>query len=191
MRLLQFFLTTALIIGLGLGLNSQSYQLTESDFSITGTSNLHDWESEVTKMTWSGTFQFSEGGLESIKNVRVSIPVEGIISSKGRIMDKKTYGALQSDKHPNISYSLANCAVSRRGDRFVAQTKGRLTVAGTTRTAPIEILINELSNGQLVVTGDYSLKMTDYGIEPPTALLGTLTTGDEVGLHFKLTLSPQ
>ncbi len=191
MRLQQFFLTIALIIGLGLALNSQSYQLTESDFSITGTSNLHDWESQVTKVTWSGNFQFSEGGLESINNVRVSIPVEGIVSSKGRIMDKKTYGALQSDEHPNISYSLSNCAVTRQGDALVANTKGRLTIAGTTRTIPIEILINQLPNGQLVATGDYSLTMSDYGIDPPTALLGTLTTGDEVGLHFKLIFSPQ
>lgn len=191
MRPQQLFLTTALIIGLSLALNSQSYHLTESDFSITGTSNLHDWESEVTKVTWTGTFQFSEGGLEGISNVRVSIPVEGISSSKGRIMDKKTYGALQSDEHPNISYNLTNCAVTKQGDVFIADTKGRLTIAGTTRTIPFEVRINQLPNGQLVATGDYNLKMTDYGIDPPTALLGTLTTGDEVGLHFKLIFSPQ
>ena len=30
--------------------------------------------------------------------------------------------------------------------------------------------------------------MTDYKIKPPTALMGTLTTGDEVEIAFTITL---
>ena len=178
-------------MSLGLSLQSQSYNLTNSDFTITGTSNLHDWESEVTQVNWSGNFTFSEGGLESINNVRVTIPVTGIESSKGRIMDKKTHEALNSDKHPRITFTMSSCVLRKSGDHMLATAKGQLTVAGASRTVAIPVRIDQLANGQIKATGDYNLRMTDYGIDPPTALLGTLTTGDEVGLHFKLTFSPQ
>jgi hypothetical protein len=32
--------------------------------------------------------------------------------------------------------------------------------------------------------------MTDFGIDPPTALLGTLKTRDEVTVYFDVTVSP-
>jgi len=32
------------------------------------------------------------------------------------------------------------------------------------------------------------IKMTDYGIKPPTALFGRLKTGDDVKVNFELTI---
>jgi hypothetical protein len=32
------------------------------------------------------------------------------------------------------------------------------------------------------------IKMTDFGIKPPTAIFGTLRTGDEVKVNFALTV---
>ena len=37
--------------------------------------------------------------------------------------------------------------------------------------------------------GEKTFNMTDYGIEPPTALFGTITTGDEVTIKFKSILT--
>lgn len=191
MKRKTFLLTLALFTTLAFTLNGQSYKLTNADFSITGTSNLHDWESQVSKVNWRGEFILSEGGVEAIRNVAISIPVTGIISSKGRIMDKKTHTALQAEAFPNITYSLTSSTITKNGNRMIANTKGSLTVTGTTRTVSIPVQIEQLANGQIRASGNYTLKMTDYGIEPPTALLGSLTTGDEVSLHFKLSFSPQ
>jgi hypothetical protein len=41
------------------------------------------------------------------------------------------------------------------------------------------------STGQLAFEGSQTIKMTDYGITPPTALFGTLKTGDEITITFK------
>ena len=35
-----------------------------------------------------------------------------------------------------------------------------------------------------LLEGKKALKMTDYNIEPPKALLGTITTGDDIEVHF-------
>lgn len=190
MKLSQLFSLIALIFSATLTLTSQSFHLTESDFTVSGTSNIHDWVSDVTQVTWDGDFTFSEDGLTRIEDVNVTIPVTGIVSSKGRIMDKKTYAALQSESYPNITYSMTNCTLRKDGTSTVANTKGRLTIAGQSQTVAIVVRIDQLANGNLKITGDYTLKMTDYGVDPPTALLGTLTTGDEVSLHFDLIISP-
>ena len=43
-------------------------------------------------------------------------------------------------------------------------------------------------DGSITFSGSKKIKMTDYKLKPPTALLGTLTTGDEVDIHFQVTL---
>jgi polyisoprenoid-binding protein YceI len=40
----------------------------------------------------------------------------------------------------------------------------------------------------ITFNGSKKIKMTDFGISPPTALMGTMTTGDEVEVIFQVTL---
>ena len=44
-------------------------------------------------------------------------------------------------------------------------------------------------DGSVQVTGSVSMKMSEFGIEPPTAMFGTLTTGDEVTIEFNFLLN--
>ena len=52
----------------------------------------------------------------------------------------------------------------------------------------MEVRAKDGSDGSITFNGSKKLKMTDYGIKPPTALLGTMTTGDEVEIVFQVTL---
>ena len=186
MKALNLILLTFLTLLLVAPLSGQSYRLTKSDFSIAGTSNLHDWESSVTKVSWRGTFLFNDGVLSELSDVKVNIPVEGIISTKGRIMDGKTHTALKAEEHPNIVFTMTSATLNKN----TVAAKGRLTVAGATKTINLQVIITPLADGQYQIAGTYPMKMTDFGIDPPTALLGSLTTGDDVTIKFNLTLSP-
>ena len=42
------------------------------------------------------------------------------------------------------------------------------------------------ANGEIYFQGSKSIDMTQFGITPPTALMGTLTTGKDVTITFKL-----
>jgi len=190
MKALNLILLTFLTLLLVAPLSGQSYRLTKSDISIAGTSNLHDWESAVTKVSWRGTFGFTDGVLSELKDVKVNIPVEGIISTKGRIMDGKTHSALKGEEHPNITFTMTSATITNNGTKSTVAAKGQLTVAGATRTINLQVMLTPLTDGQYQVAGTYPMKMTDFGIDPPTALLGSLTTGDDVTIKFNLTLSP-
>lgn len=190
MKVLNLILLTFLTFMVIAPMSGQSYRLVKSDVTIAGTSNLHDWESAVTKVSWRGTFSFTDGVLSELSDVKVNIPVEGIISTKGRIMDGKTHTALKAEEHPNIVFTLTSASITNNGTKSNVAAKGKLTVAGVTKTINLPVILTPLADGQCQITGTYPMKMTDFGIDPPTALLGSLTTGDDVSIKFNLTLSP-
>ncbi len=161
------------------------------DFSITvkGTSNLHDWVSTVEEVVGNATIAYSENGDIQIKDCRVTIPVKSIKSSKGSIMDKKTWKALKYKDYSAIEYQLESFDnVIKTGTSFTAYAKGNLKIGGTTKSLYMKVFGKELKSGDVEITGSKKLKMTDFNIDPPTALMGTLTTGDEVTTDFRIVL---
>jgi polyisoprenoid-binding protein YceI len=101
-------------------------------------------------------------------------------------MTNKTHDALQSDKYPEITFSSDKQSVLASGDRGLSSTvTGELLINGIKRniSIPLEFTI---TGDRLNVSGSKSLKMSDYEIKPPTAIMGTLKTGDEVTISFDL-----
>jgi polyisoprenoid-binding protein YceI len=160
----------------------KNFQLLEANLEVAGTSNIHDWVSTAEKVKVTGTYTLSAEEFD-IPTLRVKIPVESIKSTKGRIMDNKTYGALKSDEHPEITFTLKDITDVRATS---LKAIGTLTIAGRSRTVVLSVDRQLDDGGVLTFTGKKALKMTDFDVDPPTALLGTLTTGDEVTVNFKL-----
>lgn len=164
----------------------EAYTVKNFKMSVAGTSTLHDWESEVTQVDASASLELAGAQLTGISKLKVTIPAKGIVSTKGKIMDNKTYDALKADKHPKITFTLAKAAISSSK----VQASGQLTIAGATKTVSLNAESKADSNGNITFTGSYPIKMTDYGMEPPTAMMGAIKTGDEVTVKFQLTLAP-
>ncbi len=182
------FFTLAL---LGFFATAQTYTLESSEVTISGTSSLHDWESEVTQVDFQGSFTFINEQLSSAQRIQVRIPVRGIRSTKGRVMDRKTYNAFDADSHPDIVFSVNSLSLlGAPAATHTVVAEGSLSMAGTTQPVEVAVTIETLADGFLRVSGEKALLMTSFGMDPPTALLGTLKTGDEVVIHFDLTLSP-
>lgn len=66
---------------------------------------------------------------------------------------------------------------------------GNLNVAGTTKSIDLVVKGELLPNGAILFEGMKALKMTDFNVKPPTALLGVLKTGNEVFISFRITVS--
>ncbi len=148
----------------------------KSKVEILGTSSLHDWESNVSSYSIKGTI-----GENQITDLVASFNVASIKSGKS-IMDSKTQDALKSEKYPNIIFK-ANTLKMVNGS---VSGQGTLTIAGNSQPIQFNATSKQMPNGNLLVSGKTQLKMTDYGIEPPTAMFGTLTTGDEVTVSYEI-----
>ncbi|HBG25416.1 MAG TPA: hypothetical protein DEO54_03445 [Rikenellaceae bacterium] len=156
--------------------------------SITGTSTLHDWESKVEQST--GEYLIDQ---KIIKSLTINIPVLSIKSKdEEKLMDKKTYEALNSNKNPNIIFQLTEPAtpVFSESNAEVTLT-GNLTIAGVTKKITIKSSGKKSTSDAFRFTGSVPIKMSDYKIKPPVAMLGLIKTGDLITVKFDVTIPQQ
>ncbi len=166
------------------------FAVKQNKMTVQGSSSLHDWESEVTSVECKGTFTIENKQLTDIKNVQVKIPVTSLKSTKGRIMDNKTYEAFNSDKNPNILFKLTSVKISGSGE-YNLVAAGTLTMAGVTKPIDLTAKAKVLANGDVQIVGNKKLNMRDWSMTPPTAMMGTIKVGEEVTVNIDLVLAPE
>lgn len=183
---LILFLTSQISVAQNFSLNNKASKIT-----IDGTSNIHDWQITSEEQQGNLVAVVDEGQLVKIDQLNFSVKAEGLKSGKGG-MDKNTYKALKTDKNKEILFSLKkvnNIDCTNPGNCKVT-VNGNLTIAGTTK--PIDLIFNAKVNGNMIqLSGTKNLKMTDFKVDPPTAMFGTITTGDEVIIKFSTTFNKQ
>jgi polyisoprenoid-binding protein YceI len=154
---------------------------TKPQLKISGTSSLHDWDMVSETASGKLTATLEGNKIAEINSLVVEMPAESIKSGKGG-MDKNAYKALKTNQFKTIKFDLKSATKNTDGTwNFI----GTFTIAGTSKSVILKI--KETSIGGLsVFEGGYSFKLTDYKISPPTALMGTVKTGDEVKISFTL-----
>ncbi len=171
-------------------LQAQTYKMqSSSKIIVEGTSNIHDWKLDATKKQGTAELQTEGNELTGIKSLKVIIPAEGLDSGKSG-MDKNTYKALKTDDYENIEFQLksVNSIESKGSNAYALQTIGNLKIAGQTREIPIACTA-VLNGSKLELSGEKTFNMTDYKVDPPTAMFGSIKTGDEVTIKFKTSFS--
>jgi len=166
-----------------------NYGMSGYTVTIDGTSNLHNWNETVGKVSGKGMVDFTAGKTFTIKSFNIIMQVSSISSDAGSTMNNKTYKALKQDKFPEIIFSLSQpvIAIPSGATAYTVMAKGMLTIAGVTKPVTIPIKITEDAAKKISIDGAQQVKMTDYGIDPPTALFGVLKTGDGITINFKTT----
>ena len=164
----------------------------EFTVTINGTSNLHDWNEKAEIVTGNGTLIRNSDGSYELESINIKINVHSIKSNEGSTMNNNTYKALKADLHPEIIFILASAVQSNKNpsEEKTILANGKLTLAGVTRNINMQVKIFIQSSGKLAFRGSYKLKMSDYNIIAPTALFGTIRTGDEITINFKSTFEP-
>ncbi len=193
MKNLMFFLSTCILITLtAFDLSAQAaYSVKSSKMSVSGTSSLHEWEMQVSKVAADAKMKVSAGKLEDITSLTVTVAAKSLKSDKGKIMDEKTYEALKADAHPNISFQLTDVeSIAAAGTGYSVKAKGNLTIAGVKKAVAMTVTAQVASTGAITFKGSKKIDMLEYGMTPPKALAGTIKVGPEVEVGFEVTLTP-
>ncbi len=161
--------------------------LSESKLTVFGTSNLHDWEIQAKAMSGKSTLAIEASDLKAIKSLDFAVEVEQLKSGKSG-MDDNTFKALKSKTYKNITYKLVNVAkiTEASGGNFTVETQGDLTIAGVTKRINQTFTV-KLVGKKAIFSGKTKIDMTAFEVKPPTALMGTIKTGKEVTIDFKVT----
>ncbi len=162
--------------------------LSSSHLTLTGTSTLHSYECHSTGIR--GDIEMDRQ-LKAFASSEVAIPVKSL-HAESTSMDNNMYDALKAKEYPEIRFSLASgdsTSHTLAADNDTSATlRGTLTIAGKAREIELKITFDRSKDGTVSVDGTKKLLMTDYGIDPPTFMLGVLKTGNEVTVNFHLDL---
>ncbi len=180
---LRYFLLIILIFSaLAVGAQ-QNYVISGAqELKITGTSTIHDWDMVATDgIKGTARMEMKNGKLEDIKSLKVEMPAKSLKSGKSS-MDKNAYEALKANKFPNIIFEMTEL-IQINEERVKA--KGKLTVADNSKIIPVEVEYR-ISGNQIHFSGSEQITFKDFGLEPPSAVLGTIKTGNELTLHIEI-----
>lgn len=171
-----------LVLMLAQTITAQNFKLDKNNSSllVLGTSNVHDWEIKAENQEGNLVLNSEEG----IKYLEIVIEAEGLKSGKSG-MDKNTYKALNTKTHKNIEFKYTSTTATEKNGNgsYKLSIQGELKINGVTKVVPMSLDVN-VSDNQVTLNGKKTIKMTEFEVEPPTALLGTIKTGDEVTISF-------
>jgi polyisoprenoid-binding protein YceI len=164
--------------------------------TISGTSNIHEYSASTSTVrmrraqlgtavmgpdVWTNALQ--SNGVEAFE---IAIPSASLTSPKDGL-DKNMHKALKVKEHPDITFRLVRFE-ARNGVPGALRGIGVLQIAGVEREVVLDIK-TERKDSALRVEGQVKLLMTDYGIKPPTAMLGMLKTDPKVTVTFETVLT--
>jgi polyisoprenoid-binding protein YceI len=117
-----------------------------------------------------------------------SLTVTDKISEKDKaeIEDNIQNKVLHTQIYPEIIFASSTVSGKKIKDgSYKIKITGNLSLFGVTRLIEISTLVS-INENQLIATGDFLIKQTDFKIKPFSALGGTLKVKDELRLSFSL-----
>lgn len=169
-----------------------------SVISLNGTSTVHDYSAKSSELTDTLIVdsRLLEKGKVTFNNLfrqaTISIPVKSLRSSD-EDLDNNMYNALKTDNFPNIRYRLIADTIlpGATSDSLTLKTIGQLTVAGKEKTIEMLVTVRSANDSTFHIRGKKKLLMTDFGIEPPSMMMGLLKTDNKVMILFDLITQPR
>ena len=187
-NLILFFL---MVLPLAWVSSQNELVIVDHELTISGTSTLKAWTMKVEKLDIMGQVIRENEALSGFRNVVVTVEVASIKSKNSEEMDNNTFEALKGDEYPEIRFALADDATvfNQTSDLFMTICQGEIAVAGVSKTISFQAQGRWKGPDQMTLKGSTEFNMKDFGVEPPTFLLGVNRTGDTVKVDLALTVS--
>jgi len=175
--------------------NDITLKLDNHSMKIDGSANVRDWDSDVKKINAEVVFEaFDLSDLSSLtaehfKTMKLTMPVSDI-ESDSRRLTRNLQGYLKEDDHPNITFNLKsidNVEVQNNSSAVITAI-GVINAAGVDQEVTMTVNAS-VNSGTVTFSGTQDLLMTDFGIDPPTAVMGTVRARDEIQIIYSLTFS--
>lgn len=164
---------------------------------VEGKSTVRDWKCDATKIeaTVTGTTVATTASAKDVgaaaKRAVLTIPVAQLDCRNGTMNDHMRK-ALKADANKTIQYRIATWELTPRSDDSASvKTSGTLVMAGAEKPISVDLTAKRAAAGTWQLSGSKTLLMTEWGIKPPSLMLGTMKVRDPVTIRFELVLEPK
>lgn len=189
----QLFVLIIICAAAGTKLHAQSvYKLQGSKdnvVKISGKSNVHDWtmiaQNPICEANF-GTVSAESGVPKNLAALHFSVKAKSL-KSESESMNNRTYKVIKADAYPDIDFKLREATVvPLQKNKFSVNATGTLTIAGVSKLVTIQVSGEVRADNIILCTGQEKIKLTDYGIQPPSFMLGAMKVGNELTISFVL-----
>ena len=157
----------------------------ESKLWLEGTSTVRSFKCAATKIDVAVSAQENAEPSDLVTSASVIVPV-ATLECGNNTMNEHMRKALKASANPQISWRLSSYQVSGT----TVLMKGRLVIAGKENLIEITGTGAAESNGAIRIKGSKQFNMSEYGVKPPSLMLGTMKVRDPVIVSFDLVLNP-
>jgi hypothetical protein len=148
---------------------------------------LGDWQRRPSGSRLDGVGEQTAGW---DAEVELRIPVKALECGNAA-MEHDMRKALRAAQYPEIGYRFVRLSEARYAPAgsvpaFALRVEGEITLAGASRPVTLDVTATQLAPHRYRLRGGLPLRMTDFGIEPPVALLGLIRARDELWVSVDL-----
>jgi polyisoprenoid-binding protein YceI len=162
---------------------------------VEGGSTVRSWTCQAPAMT-ADLASTAADPLKGVLNlertlsaVRLTVDVEKMDCGNGT-MNEHMEKALKEKEHKTIAFKLSTYELQKDSSGVRGQLNGLLTIAGIEKQILMPVSIASAPDGAVRVKGAYQLDMREYGVTPPSLMMGTMKVKPMVTVKFELVLTP-
>jgi polyisoprenoid-binding protein YceI len=133
-------------------------------------SNVHPIHGEASGLQGEIVAEVVDGkfDLSSTPKMRLELPVEQLQSGNA-MQDKELRRRIDARRYPTIVGEARE--VSQQGDSSRYRVRGDLTFHGVTQTVEGEVDLSTPDERTLMLEGEQTFDIRDYGVDPPKILM--------------------
>lgn len=148
---------------------------------IKGSSNINQFEF-VNYDPEINPFHYTPGKEENYRNIQIPVkdfkgPNNPMLNDFYKMVNASEYPFIRIDIEPREKADFDETT-------GLTNFKTRISIAGNTNTFTVPCHIDFCENSEMVLEGDLEIELSDFDIEPPKKLLGTVKVNDEVFITF-------
>jgi polyisoprenoid-binding protein YceI len=157
---------------------------------VDGTSTVRSWHCESNRAEGTAaTATVDVDKLGAVSSAELTVPV-ATLDCRNTTMNGHMRHALNADANPQIRFHATSVQVTAAGaEQGSARLAGDLTISGQSKPVTINATLAR-ENGQLRVRGSKQINMTEWGVHPPSLMLGTMKVAPAVTVGFDVVLKP-
>lgn len=160
----------------------------ESSLQISGSSNVNNFR--CISLSYAGKDTLYEVASTTYSPASLSgvihLETEGI-DCQNTLITNGFMETVKAEEYPDIRISLLSLQKDSRHPE--AQTiKGmvKISMAGVSRKYPLSSKLEKIDEGKAYLQGQQSLRLSDFGLQPKSKMLGMIKVEDSVSVDFQL-----
>lgn len=157
----------------------------ESRLWIDGTSTVRSFTCTAAKVDANVVAEAGAASNALVQSALLVVPVASL-DCRNKTMNEHMRKALKSGENPQISWRMDDYKVD--GTNVVIT--GHLTIAGKENAIELRGVGTADPSGTVRLKGSKEFRMSEYGIKPPSLMLGTMKVRDPIKVSFDLVLNP-